>query len=118
RCVERVAQDKIVLERYPGYWNKGQIHFERVIYQPIVDATVRLANLRSGQLDFIERLAGSDVAGLKGDSRFKIDRIVEIGYQAITINIGNGARAQNNPLGSEARLRESIELSLDRYVTV
>src|SRR5262245_51795942 len=60
RFVERVAQDRIVLERFPNYWNKGQIHFDRVVYQPIVDATVRLANLRSGQLDFIERLAPSD----------------------------------------------------------
>src|SRR4051812_46889151 len=32
RFVERVAQDRIVLERYPGYWNKGAIHFERVVY--------------------------------------------------------------------------------------
>src|SRR3989475_8844163 len=76
RFVERVAQDRIVLERYPEYWNRGAIHFDRIVYLPIVDSTVRLANLRSGQLDFIERLAGSAVAGLKGDSRFKIDRIV------------------------------------------
>src|SRR5689334_3147990 len=80
---ERVAQDRIVLERFPNYWNKGAIHFDRVVFLPIPDSTVRLANLRSGQLDFIERLAGSDVAGLKSDSRFKIDRIVEIGYQGI-----------------------------------
>src|SRR3954470_883765 len=78
RFVERVAQDRIVLERYPGYWDKGQIHFERVVYQPITDSTVRLANLRSGQLDFIERLAGSDVAGLKNDARFKVSKVVEI----------------------------------------
>ena len=53
RFVERVAQDRIVLERFPAYWNKGEIHFDRVVYQPIADSTVRLANLRSGQLDFI-----------------------------------------------------------------
>ena len=79
RFVERIAQDRIVLERYPNYWNKGQIHFERIVYQPIVDATVRLANLRSGQLDFIERMAPSDVPGLRSDSRFKVAKIVEIG---------------------------------------
>src|SRR5213083_2165053 len=28
RFVERIAQDRIVLERFPNYWNKGQIHFE------------------------------------------------------------------------------------------
>src|SRR5438034_972770 len=118
RFVERVAQDRIVLERFPEYWNRGAIHFDRIVYLPIVDSTVRLANLRSGQLDFIERLAGSDVAGLKGDSRFKIDRIVEIGYQGITINIGNGERAQSTPLGRDARVREAFELSLDRDALV
>src|SRR5437868_3696964 len=118
RFVERVAQDRIVLERFANYWNKGEIHFERVIYVPIVDSTVRLANLRSGQLDFIERLAGSDVAGLKSDSRFKIDRIVEIGYQGITINIGKSELAQKNPLGRDPRVREAFELSLDREALV
>ncbi|MGH8689843.1 MAG: ABC transporter substrate-binding protein [Burkholderiales bacterium] len=118
RFVERVAQDRMVLERYPGYWNKGQIHFDRVVYTPIVDATVRLANLRSGQLDFIERVAPSDIPGIRGDSRFKVARIVEIGYQGITINIGKSDLAQKNPLGKDARVREAFELSLDRDAIV
>jgi peptide/nickel transport system substrate-binding protein len=114
RFVERVAQDKIVLERYPNYWNKGEIHLDKVIYLPIVDSTVRLANLRSGQLDFIERMAGSDVPSLKTDSRFKVARITEIGYQGITINVGKSDLAQKNPLGKDARVREAFELALDR----
>ena len=114
KFVERVAQDRIVLERYAGYWNKGQINFERVVYQPIVDSTVRLANLRSGQLDLIERMAGSDVAGLKSDARFKIARIVEIGYQGFTINVGKSDLAQKNPIGKDPRVREAFELALDR----
>src|SRR6202171_4163764 len=114
RFVERVAQDKIVLERYSNYWNKGEIHLDRVIYLPIVDSTVRLANLRSGQLDIIERMAGSDVPSLKADSRFKVARITEIGYQGITINVGKSDLAQKNPLGKDARVREAFELALDR----
>src|SRR5215831_17878589 len=88
RFVERVAQDRIVLERYPNYWNKGEIHLDKIVYVPIPDSTVRLANLKSGQLDFIERLAPSDVAAVKSDSRFKVAKITEIGYQGITINVG------------------------------
>src|SRR2546423_85503 len=114
RFVERVAQDKIVLERYPNYWNKGEIHIERIVYLPIVDSTVRLANLRSGQLDIIERMAGSDVPSLKTDSRFKVARITEIGYQGITINVGKSDLALKNPLGKDARVREAFELALDR----
>src|SRR5438093_10443540 len=118
RFVERIAQDRIVLERFPNYWNKGQIHFERIVYLPIVDATVRLANLRSGQLDFIERLAPSDVPQLKNDSRIRVARIVELGYQGITINIGNGETAQKHALGRDPRVREAFELSLDRDAIV
>jgi peptide/nickel transport system substrate-binding protein len=114
KFTERVAQDRIVLDRYDGYWDKGKIHFQRITYLPIVDATVRLANLRSGQLDFIERLAPSDVPGLKGDARFKIAKIVEIGYQGITINVGKSELAKKNPLGADPRVREAFELSLDR----
>jgi len=114
RFVERVAQDRIVFERFPQYWDKGAVNFERITYTPVPDATVRLANLKSGQFDFIERVASSDIAGLKNDNRFKVTRITEIGYQGITINIGKSDKAQANPLGKDARVREAFELSLDR----
>ncbi len=75
---------------------------------------MRLANLRSGQLDFIERMRASDVPQLKTDSRFKVAKITEIGYQGITINMGKSDLAQKNPLGRDARVREAFELALDR----
>jgi peptide/nickel transport system substrate-binding protein len=114
RFVERVAQDRITFERYSGYWNKANVHFEKVVYTPIVDATVRLANLRSGQLDIIERVAPSDMEGLKRDKNLKVARITEIGYQGITINVGKSDRAQKNPLGKDAKVREAFELAIDR----
>ena len=114
RFVERVAQDRIVVERYPNYWNKGEIHLDKIIYLPIVDSTVRLANLKSGQLDFIERVAPSDIPALKTDSRFKISRITEIGYQGITINVGKSDIAQKTSIGKDPRVREAFELALDR----
>jgi peptide/nickel transport system substrate-binding protein len=114
RFVERVAQDRIVLERYAGYWNNANVHFDKLVYTPIVDSTVRLANLRSGQFDIIERVAPSDIEGLAKDKALKIARITEIGYQAITINTGKSEVAQKNPLGRDAKVREAFELSLDR----
>ena len=114
KFVERVAQDRMVFERYAGYWNKDAIHFDKVIYTPIPDATVRLANLRSGQLDFIERVATSDMEKLQADKKLKTSRITELGYQGMTINIGKSDRAQKSPLGRDARVREAFELALDR----
>ena len=114
KFVERVAQDRIVFERFANYWNKGQINFDKITYTPIPDATVRLANLKAGQLDFIERVSSSDIEKIIADKKLKTSRITEIGYQGITINIGKSDQAKKNPLGRDARVREAFELSLDR----
>ena len=114
RFVERVAQDRIVLERCPDYWNKDEIHFKRIVYLPITDSMVLLANLRSGQLDLIQGFAPSDVPHLANDARFKITKFPGLGYSGITINVGKSDQAKRNPLGRDPRVREAFELSLDR----
>jgi peptide/nickel transport system substrate-binding protein len=110
---ERVAQDRIVLERFADYWNKDAIHFDRILYQPIADTTVRLANLQSGGLDLIERMAATDLDAVRKDSRLKTAMITSLAYNGITINTGNGERAKN-PLGQDKRVREALELAIDR----
>ena len=114
KFVERIAQDRIVFERYANYWNKAALSFDRITYTPVPDSTVRLANLKSGQFDFIERVASSDMEAIGKDKRLKTSRITGIGYTGITINIGKSEQAQKNPLGRDARVREAFELSLDR----
>jgi peptide/nickel transport system substrate-binding protein len=114
KFVERVQQDRIVVEKFKEHWNAGAYHFERVTYLPIVDGTVRLANLRSGQLDMIERLQASDVAEVKKDSKLKFVSQTGLGYTGITINVANGERAKTNVLAKDKRIRQALELSIDR----
>jgi peptide/nickel transport system substrate-binding protein len=113
KFTERVAQDRIVLDRFADYWNKDTIHFDRIVFLPIPDSTVRLANLKAGQLDLIERMAATDLDAARQDSRLKTATITSLAYNGITINTGNGERAKN-PLGQDKRVREALELSIDR----
>ncbi|MCP8940799.1 ABC transporter substrate-binding protein [Alsobacter sp. SYSU M60028] len=113
KFVERVQNDRIVLERFPDHWNKGQYAFEKITYLPIPDSTVRLANLRSGDLDIIERLEPTDVKTAKGDANLKTASAVGLGYQGLNINVANGERAKN-PLGQDKRVRQALEASIDR----
>jgi peptide/nickel transport system substrate-binding protein len=115
RFVERVAQDRIVLERFEGYWDRANIHVERVVFQPIQDTTVLLANLQAGQLDLVERVNPTDGAAIRRDRRLRLVGGDELGYNGITINVGNGERARS-PLGQSAKVREALELSIDREV--
>ena len=113
KFVERVAQDRIVFERFADYWNKDAVHFDRITFLPITDSTVRLANLQSGGLDLIERVAATDLDQARQDPRIKTADITGLGYTGLTINLSNGPRAKT-PLGQDARVREALELSIDR----
>src|SRR5215469_10027595 len=113
KFVERVAQDRIVVERFADYWDKDKIKLDRIVYLPVPDQTVRLANLRSGGLDMIEQVAATDLDAVRKDSRLKLAAIVGLGYNGITINLANGERAKT-PLGQDARVRQALELSIDR----
>ncbi|MBI1774355.1 MAG: ABC transporter substrate-binding protein [Proteobacteria bacterium] len=111
--VERVQQDRIVLERYKDHWNKAAFAFDKVTYLPIVDNSVRLANVQSGQIDLAERIAATDVETVKKDAKLNLLSVVGIGYNGITVNIGNTDRAKN-PLGQDKRVRQALSLSIDR----
>ncbi|HYB55752.1 MAG TPA: ABC transporter substrate-binding protein [Alphaproteobacteria bacterium] len=112
RFVERVAQDRIVLDKFDKYWNKDTVHIDRIEYRPIIDNAVRLANLQSGSLDLIERVASTDLATLRKDPKLETATISSLAYQGITINLANGPKA-DNPLGKDARVREAFELAID-----
>ncbi len=113
KFTERVAQDRIVLDRFADYWNKDAIHFDRVVFQPIPDSTVRLANLQSGGLDMIERMAATDLDAARQDSRLKVATITSLAYEDIGINVDNGERSKT-PIGQDKRVREALDLSIDR----
>jgi peptide/nickel transport system substrate-binding protein len=113
KFVERVAQDRIVVERFADYWDKDKIKLDRIVYLPIPDSTVRLANLQSGGLDLMERVAATDLDTVRKDARLKLAAVNGIGYSGITINLANGERSKS-PLGQDARVRQALELSIDR----
>jgi peptide/nickel transport system substrate-binding protein len=112
KFVERVQQDRIVLEKFADYWNKDNVFIDKIVYLPIVDSTVRLANLKSGGLDLIERVLATDINDVRADSRLKLSTVIELGYQGITLNIGHDKN--KGPLSQSAKVRQALDLSIDR----
>lgn len=113
KFTERVAQDRIVLDRFPGYWDAANIHFDRVIYQPITDTSVTLANLRTGNIDLSERILPTDVAQVKSDAKLRIVTSGALGFQAIYFNMANGPDSAS-PIGKSALLRQAFAAAIDR----
>jgi peptide/nickel transport system substrate-binding protein len=117
---ERVAQDRIVLERSPHYFDPGAVAFDRLVFRIIPDDNVRVANLRSGDIDVMHLVAPTDAATLKREGRFEVSSVTGLGYQGLTINLRNKTGKQNppadlgTPLAGDARVREALELAIDR----
>jgi peptide/nickel transport system substrate-binding protein len=112
KFVERVQQDRMVFEKFADYWNKDNIFIDRVVFLPIVDPTVRLANLKSGGLDLIERVLATDIKEVRTDSTLVLSTAPEIGYFGLTINIANDKN--KDPLSQSEKVRQALDLSIDR----
>lgn len=117
KFVERVPQDRIVLERFPGYWNAKEIHFDKVIYLPNPNPAVRLANLQAGAVDMVPYIVPTDVPTVRKDPKLKMAVFDSLFYQGITINVGNGPEA-DSPIGKSALIRQAFERAIDRTALI
>src|ERR1700675_1691791 len=112
KFVERVQQDRMVFEKFADYWNKDNVFIDRVVFLPIVDVTVRLANLKSGGLDLIERVLATDIKDVRADPKLVLSTAPELGYLGLTININNDKN--KGALSQSEKVRQALDLSIDR----
>ena len=117
---ERVAQDRIVVEKSAHYFDPAQAKFDKIVFRIISDDNVRLANLRSGDIDVMHQVSPTDATAIKREGRFEMTNVTGLGYQGITINLRNKTGKQNppgdlgTPLANDPRVREAFDYSIDR----
>ncbi|MBI3456592.1 MAG: ABC transporter substrate-binding protein [Candidatus Rokubacteria bacterium] len=117
---ERIPQDRIVLEKSPHYFDSSQVHFDKIIFRIIPNDNVRVANLRSGDIDVMHRVAPTDAVSLRKEGKFDVSGVTGLAYDGITINSHNKtgkheARGDlGTPLANDPRVREALELAIDR----
>src|SRR3984893_10141766 len=112
KFVEPIEQERIVLEKFADYWNKDNVFIDRVVFLTIVDATVRLANLKSGGLDLIEPVLATDIKDVRADKRLKLATALELGYMSLIINTGSDQN--KGSLSQSEKVRQALDLSIDR----
>jgi len=117
---ERVAQDRIVVEKSAHYFDPAQAKFDKIVFRIIPDDNVRLANLRSGDIDVMHQVSPTDATAIKREGRFEMTNVTGLGYQGITVNLRNKTGKQNppgdlgTPLANDPRVREAFDYSIDR----
>jgi peptide/nickel transport system substrate-binding protein len=117
---ERVAGDHITLVKSPYYYAKNKVHLDSIVFKIITDPSARSQNLRAHSIDVEDRIPSTELQGIMHDSSLRVIKSTSIGYQGITINIGNknGLNKAYENIGTafakSTDLRQAFELALDR----
>jgi peptide/nickel transport system substrate-binding protein len=120
----RVAQDRIEVVKDPNYYDTAKVKLDKVIFKTITDATTRFNNLRSGDIDVLFNVSPINVDELKGIGNLRLISSESLGYQGITVNLGNASGVGKapgalgapfaGPLATDPRVRQAFSLSIDR----
>jgi peptide/nickel transport system substrate-binding protein len=122
RFVSRTAGDRIVLAKSPFYYARNKVKLDQIVFRIITDTGARAANLRSHDIDVLDRIASTDLPAIQRDQSLRVLKATSIGYQGISINVGNkngiGKPFENvgTALAAKQFVRQAFELSLDRRV--
>ena len=100
---------ELVLEKFPGYWQGPNQPFDRLVYRPLPDETVRLANLRSGTLQLIDSVPPQAVAGLARETALRVSQIPTLGFTAFAFNC-------TKPPFNDPRVRQAFTAAVDPEV--
>ena len=97
---------ELVLEAFPDYWQGPPKNFARLVYRPLPDETVRLANLRSGTLQLIDGVPPQAVAGLAHESNLTVKQMPSLGFNAFAFNCASSPFA-------DPRIRRAFTAAID-----
>lgn len=111
KFVERIRDDRVVLERFDNYFKEGLPYLDKVIYRPFVDGDSRILNLESGALHIINTVPGRNVKGLQDSDNVTVSIVGGLGYRGIYIN------GESEDLGNRER-RRALNACIDRQVIV
>ncbi|MBQ1012455.1 ABC transporter substrate-binding protein [Micromonospora sp. M51] len=124
KFAKRVPQNSIEVVRDPNYYDASKVHLDGISWRILTDASIRAANLRSGDAQVADSVSTQDVASLRQDAAVSVLQSQSLGYQGLTINVGNvdgvgtTPKPINRPLAQNAKVRQAFEHAIDRKALV
>jgi peptide/nickel transport system substrate-binding protein len=116
----RVAGDTITVVKSPFYYNKGAVHLDKIIFKVENNAVAAAEALKAGDLQALDGIDSTQLQGIKTDSSLRIIKQTSLGYQGITLNIGNvhglgkGYSNTGTAIAAHPELRKAFEEAIDR----
>jgi peptide/nickel transport system substrate-binding protein len=118
---DRVPLDHITVKKSPFYYAKKKVHFDKIVFRIINEPTAAASALRAHDVDVVDRVGPTVLPSVRSDKSLHVVAATSIGYQGITINIGNKNGLLKLPyqnvgtdLAGKSSIRRAFELAIDR----
>jgi peptide/nickel transport system substrate-binding protein len=110
---EAVKNDHYTLEKNPDWWGKdtagNKLPFlDKITVKPILDADVRLTNLRTGNAQILNNITGKDVASVKADPTLTYLEVGSFSWNSMIPNETTGF------IFNEKRYVKAVAMAIDR----
>jgi peptide/nickel transport system substrate-binding protein len=116
----RVAGDSITVTKSQFYYNKKNVHLDKIVFKVENDAAAAAAALKAGDLQALDATDSTQLAGVKADKSLTVVKQTGLGYQGLTLNIGNkngllkGYSNVGTPIAASTDLRKAFEMAINR----
>jgi len=110
---EAVKNDHYTLEKNPTWWGKDTDgsklpYLDKITVRPIIDADVRLTNLRTGNAQVINGVSGKDVPAIKADTSLNYQDVGSFSWDSLIPNETAGF------IFNEKRYVKAVAMAIDR----
>ena len=63
---DRIAGDQHHARQVADYYDKAKVHFDQIVFRIFTDTTAATQNLRSGDIQALDRRSATDIAEAQG----------------------------------------------------
>ena len=109
RFVSSSPDEGILLERNPDYWQEGLPRLDQIRFVQIPDPTVKLTNLRTGEVHWVDSVPPQELESLEADDSIVLERAPGGDYHYFAFN--HAREPFDNP-----DVRRAIAMAIDREV--
>lgn len=99
------ANELLVIEKNPNYYEKGLPYLDKVEYQVIADTATRWLEFQSGNVEEGAPPSAADDVAVRAEKKFQIQDIVSLNTYYLALN---------HKFYPNAKLREAVSLAIDR----
>ncbi len=111
---EWVPNDHVTIVKNPTYWDPATAaHVDTIVFKPMKDETAKLQALQSGDIDFAQTIAPTDVQTIQSDSSLQvIDRGESCNIGQISMNQDPKTQGADDPAGHALLQNKDIRMAI------